>query len=66
MATREDDILRREQEAIQKARNARLAPWQVQAAYYIAMLNNAALRDGGQVVQLTLTPGSPPTLQKSE
>jgi hypothetical protein len=66
MATREDELLRREQAAIRKARDARLAPWQVQAAYYIAMLNNAALRDGGQAVTLTLTPGSPPTLQKSE
>jgi hypothetical protein len=66
MATREEEILRREQAAIQKARDVRLAPWQVQVAYYVAMLNNAALRDGGQAVTLTLTPGSPPTLQKSE
>ena len=57
-----DDLERRERDAIEKRERDRFADWQVKMIYYIAMLNNRAMRNGRQEINLRLVPGKPPTL----
>jgi len=55
-------LIEREEKSIAAARQ--MAKWQIQASYYLAMLNNSAMKNGRQEIHLILVPGDPPTLKQ--
>lgn len=61
-----DMLIRNEQAAIERAKEqraiARLKPWQIKAAYYLAMLNNQSVANGRTAVTLTMEVGDIPTI----
>jgi hypothetical protein len=67
MQSNRDALIQREEEALAAARSmSRLAPWQIRAAYYLAMLNNEAQREGTSTLLLRLTPGKMPKVERVE
>ena len=63
-----NDPIVNERRAIERARaiqNQQLAKWQVQAGYYLALLNNRALSEGSaSAITLRFTPGEAPRLER--
>lgn len=57
-----DNLIASEERAI--AQRKALANWQLKAAYFLAMVNNQAVKEGQTVVTIQLTPGQTPELRK--